>query len=151
MLRKVLGAERSKHLPPIKRGSCADVYLTSSGQEQMVSFTRFHMYFFPVLQEMKTTLFLTRACYLWKTSPLNRITLHIFIYYFMFIWIINRVQNKSENKSSRWCVIDFDKSAISHRNYFEQNSLYVPNEENKKWNQTIHWLHANSFYPHTHT
>lgn len=38
MLRKVLGAERSKHLPPIKRGSCADVYLTSSGQDQMVSF-----------------------------------------------------------------------------------------------------------------
>lgn len=28
----MLGAERSKHLPPIKRGSRADVYLTSSGQ-----------------------------------------------------------------------------------------------------------------------
>lgn len=53
MLRMVLGAERSKHLPPIKRGSCADVYLTSSGQDQMVS--HLHLFstfvFFLSLQE----------------------------------------------------------------------------------------------------
>lgn len=58
MLRKVLGAERSKHLPPIKRGSCADVYLTSSGQDQMVSFfiTFSHIFFF----------FLILYCKRWK-------------------------------------------------------------------------------------
>lgn len=32
-LRVSLGAERSKHLPPIKRGTKADIYLTSSGQQ----------------------------------------------------------------------------------------------------------------------
>lgn len=92
MLRKVLGAERSKHLPPIKRGSCADVYLTSSGQEQMVSFfiTFSHIFFLSVLQEMKD--FLTRACYLYRNkTPCNRVritlrTLNINMY-FMFIWI----------------------------------------------------------------
>lgn len=57
MLRKVLGAERSKHLPPIKRGSCADVYLTSSGQDQMISFTRFHMCFFRPARDERVLIF----------------------------------------------------------------------------------------------
>lgn len=35
ILRSKLGANRSKHLPPIKRGSQADIYLTSSGQMQI--------------------------------------------------------------------------------------------------------------------
>ena len=34
ILRNILGSDRSKHFPPIKRGSNIDVYLTSSGQHK---------------------------------------------------------------------------------------------------------------------
>lgn len=92
MLRKVLGAERSKHLPPIKRGACADVYLTSSGQDQMVYhitminiinlfFCSFH--FVPVLQEMRKYHFNFDP----RMLSMKIIDISYTLIYFMFVWI----------------------------------------------------------------
>lgn len=45
-LRNNMGSDRSKHLPPIKRGTYIDVYLTSSGQLIVPAAETFFLHFF---------------------------------------------------------------------------------------------------------